>query len=463
MASNPPNTDPRVISATTDRLFETVEGLLGRPLNAAERLSFTTRLASINTSAVAPGDLISADLFNALRADINDLAVRLALVEDSIRSTASPPLITRIEPAGLRSGEEMTVFGRNLTAARLTLITVGGIDVPIGRIISGGDTVLVFPCPAIPGLSVTGIPVPVRIANGAGEAVQTFLIRGATSDGLVSGFAFGKPGLQLPSGAALPGPVAANTEYQLLYTINASASRAETFAVSPILATVSSGWTASIVAGDETIQVPQTVASVARTVRVQVRSGASGSASVRLRVRGTTDATAGADSDETTITVFASGPTAVTEITFGQLIKAIFSAKINVSGSTVIFGDESVGTSGTAANTHVVLFDVTVKPPAGATAAIVYQIGTPVISGGDGWEARLDMAPGSLSLTAPVDGVMKGTVRLALRFIGSFNPNAPTAFDRSVAIPVTGPGGVPARSMTINLRRRVDHTNPVPA
>ena len=104
MASNPPNTDPRVISATTDRLFETVEGLLGRPLNAAERLSFTTRLASINTSAVAPGDLISADLFNALRADINDLAVRLALVEDSIRSTASPPLISRIEPAGLRSG-----------------------------------------------------------------------------------------------------------------------------------------------------------------------------------------------------------------------------------------------------------------------------------------------------------------------------------------------------------------------
>lgn len=463
MASNPPKTDARVISATTDRLFETVEGLLGRPLTDAERLSFTTRLASINTSAVAPGDLITADLFNALRADINDLAMRLALVEDGVRSTPSAPIITRIEPAGLRSGEEMTVFGRNLTPARLMLITVGGIDVPLRRILSGGDTVLVFPCPAIPGLPTTGAPVPVRIANGAGEAVQLFVIRGATSDVLVTGFAFGKPGLLLPSGGALPAAVAANTDYQLVYTINASSSRAETFAVSAALTTASSGWTASIAPGGETIQVPQTVAAVARTVRVQVRTGASGSANVRLRVRGTTDANAGADSDETTITIGASGSTAVTEITFSQLIKAVFNAKINVSGSTVIFGDESVGAGGTAASSHVVLFDVTVKAPAGATAPTVYQIGNPVISGGDGWEARLDMTTDSLSLTAPVDGLMKGTVRLALRFIGSFNPTTPTAFDRSVAIPVTGPGGVPSRSMTINLRRRADHTNPVPA
>lgn len=456
------NSDPRVISATTDRLFETVEGLLGRPLNDAERLDLTTRLVGINTNAVAPGDLITADLFNALRADINDLALRFAVVEDGFKVTAAPPIITRIEPAGLRSGEEMTVFGRNLSPARLTLITVGGIDVPISRIVSGGDTVLVFPSPAIPGLAAAGGQVPVRIANGAGEAVQTFFIRGATTDVLVAGFAFGSPGLQLPGGAALTDPVAADTDYQLVYTINASSTRAETFAVSAILTTASSDWTASITPGDETIQVPQTVASVARTVRVRVRTGASGRATIRLQVRGTTDANAGADSGETPIAVAAPGPVAVTEITFGPLIKAVGAAKIGVSGSTVYFGNESVITGGAAPSEHVVRFEVTVNAPAGALAPTVYQIGTPVLSG-DGWEARLDMADPSPTVTAPPGGAAQAMVRVRLRFTGTFNPAAPTALDRTVAIPVTGPGGAPARTMTINLRRRADHANPVPA
>ena len=70
MATNPPPTTTRVISATTDRLFATVESLLGRALTDSERLSFTTRLAGLNTTAVAPGDLITADLFKIGRAHV---------------------------------------------------------------------------------------------------------------------------------------------------------------------------------------------------------------------------------------------------------------------------------------------------------------------------------------------------------------------------------------------------------
>lgn len=75
------NVDPQIITASTGRLIETVEGLLRRSLTDVERLNFTTRLVDINTTPVAPGDLITADLFNNLRADIDSLALRLAKLE----------------------------------------------------------------------------------------------------------------------------------------------------------------------------------------------------------------------------------------------------------------------------------------------------------------------------------------------------------------------------------------------
>jgi hypothetical protein len=274
---------------------------------------------------------------------------------------------------------------------------------------------------------------------------------------LVAGFGFGRPGLHLPGGAPLAGPVTANTDYELLYTVYASSTRAETFAVSAVITPSSGGWTASIVPGDESLAVPQTVTGVTRTARVRVRTGASGSASIRLLVRGTTDARSGAESDETPVFIGATGPDAVTEVIFGPLTKAALMAPIGVSGGTVYFGNESG-----AATDRVVRFAVTVFAPASAMGATRYQIGSPVISGGGGWEARLDNAPSDLSLNVPTGGVMQGVVRLALRFTGAFDPAMPTAFDRTVAIPITGPVGTQSRTMTINLHRRADHTNPLP-
>ena len=67
----------------------------------------------------------------------------------------------------------------------------------------------------------------------------------------------------------------------------------------------------------------------------------------------------------------------------------------------------------------------------------LYQIGDPVISGGAGWEARLDMAPGDRSLTAPAGGAAQGTIRVALRFAGAFNAAAPTTFDRTLSVSYT--------------------------
>jgi len=157
MATNPPATGARVVSATTERLFETVEALFGRPLTEAERLSFTTRLAGINTTAVAPGDLITADLFNALRADINDLALRIAAVE----ATNGGPLIDRILPVGtiIRAGSLITIVGRNFASApRMNKVLIDGAEVS-GIRLDSTPSELSLPVP----LTLVGLPRTVNI------------------------------------------------------------------------------------------------------------------------------------------------------------------------------------------------------------------------------------------------------------------------------------------------------------
>ena len=157
MATNPPRTHARVISATTDRLFETVEGLLGRPLRDDERLSFTTRLAGIATAPVAPGDLITADLFNQLRADLNDLALRLASVE----ATNGGPMIDRILPesATIRAGSLITIVGRNFASApRMNKVLMDGVEIS-GIRLDSTPSELSLPVP----LTLGGLPRSVDI------------------------------------------------------------------------------------------------------------------------------------------------------------------------------------------------------------------------------------------------------------------------------------------------------------
>ena len=168
MATNPPATDARVISATTERLFETVEALFGRPLTDAERLTFTTRLASINTTAVAPGDLITADLFNDLRADINDLALRLAAVEQG----TNRPVLSRAEPAGdITVGSVLTLVGSGfdpLNAVEPIIVRLGEQTISQFNIGSSAGR-LTFTVPdgfaALPRVVTATVQVGSRVSN----------------------------------------------------------------------------------------------------------------------------------------------------------------------------------------------------------------------------------------------------------------------------------------------------------
>jgi phycocyanin alpha chain len=106
MPSDLPNSDPGVISAPIGLLLETVEDVMRRSLSPSERLSISSRLAAINTRPVAPGDLITADLFNAMRADLNNLALRLARLESGQGNAANERAV-----AALLSNKQALIKG----------------------------------------------------------------------------------------------------------------------------------------------------------------------------------------------------------------------------------------------------------------------------------------------------------------------------------------------------------------
>ncbi|MFN6132487.1 MAG: hypothetical protein ACK46L_06200 [Synechococcaceae cyanobacterium] len=133
MATQPPFEHSQFITATPTRFHEAVEGLLNRRLTDDERLSLNTRLAGIKTHGVAPGDLITADLFNALRADLNDLAIRLALLERGTTVTPIYPVLTATDPPkGVHVGSVLTLVGSGFVPsnrAEATIVSLGNIRI----------------------------------------------------------------------------------------------------------------------------------------------------------------------------------------------------------------------------------------------------------------------------------------------------------------------------------------------
>jgi hypothetical protein len=177
MPTNQSATDAGVISATSERLFQTVEALFGRPLTDAERLSFTTQLAGLSFATVQPGDLITADLFNSLRADLNDLATRLAIVEQG----SSGPVISRAEPAReIEVGGVLTLVGSGFDPATApsplanTRVVLGGIVITQFEPGSGNNR-LILRVPE----SFTLLPLDVEavVRVGATSSSNPWLIR----------------------------------------------------------------------------------------------------------------------------------------------------------------------------------------------------------------------------------------------------------------------------------------------
>jgi hypothetical protein len=245
-------------------ILDALEGVLSE----AERQALFAELINLSPAGVAPGDLITAELFNNIMSDVNELMVRVAALEGGA-GTAKPPIITRIEPFTVTAGNEMTVIGENLTPSLLTLIEIGDTRIATNRLkLGSGSTRLIFNAPTMIGLPPAGAPVTIEIANAAGQAEAAFVLRPGESETLQM-----IPVFRLMS--VTPNQdIARTTTYTLAFEVDISSSHAETFTLVPTLAvTPATGWSVTV-QGSNQITVPLSAGSpVTRAFTLQLQTG----------------------------------------------------------------------------------------------------------------------------------------------------------------------------------------------
>ena len=108
--------------------MSTLLDALSSVLSPAERDALFENLLALRPQDVAPGDLITADLFNQILRDINDLMLRVARIEGN----TGGPVIDQIEPGDtdLPTGSRIKIRGRNLKPANAdTKVSFGSIEV----------------------------------------------------------------------------------------------------------------------------------------------------------------------------------------------------------------------------------------------------------------------------------------------------------------------------------------------
>jgi hypothetical protein len=165
MASQP-------ISSADAGTISLILDLIGDTLTPAQRTAIAAELTALRPEGVHPGDLITAELFNDMRGDINDLLTRMAALE----GTSGGPFIERIEPEGTDKAinTQLIIVGRNLKPDNLdTKVTIGDIVVT-DFFLDPDKKRLVLPVPV--GFTTLPVTVPVKVTTG-GKTSNSVSIR----------------------------------------------------------------------------------------------------------------------------------------------------------------------------------------------------------------------------------------------------------------------------------------------
>ena len=150
-------TDPGTISVPMSSILDALEGVLTED----ERTALFEQLIGLTPAGVAPGDLITAELFNQVLSDINDLMERVAVLEGA----AGGPIIDLLNPAKTVAVDTiLTVTGRNFNPEpRYNVVKIGDVEITQFRADST-PTDLIFMVPDM----FVGLPadLPVRVRDG---------------------------------------------------------------------------------------------------------------------------------------------------------------------------------------------------------------------------------------------------------------------------------------------------------
>jgi len=191
-------TDPSTITVPLSTILDALEGAL----TEEEQAALSQQLGLLNPAGVAPGDLITAELFNKFRHDIDDLIVRVSQLEGA----AGGPIIDSLSPSStIAVNATLVVTGRNFNAIRnFNTVLIGDVEITQFRSDST-PTSLVFPVPDL----FTGLPatLPVRVTT-EGRTSNALSITVTRPDQIQGGqYTFGAgqaPGGLIAVGAEVP-------------------------------------------------------------------------------------------------------------------------------------------------------------------------------------------------------------------------------------------------------------------
>jgi len=270
-------TDPGTIAVPMSSILDALEGVL----TEAERTALFEQLVGLRPAAVAPGDLITAELFNQMQSDINDLVRRVTLIESSSNTTPKAPIIHQIVPQLVHSGDELLVLGENLNPNLLSRIEVEDSGVPIASLKAGsGATPTIVDAPPVIGLPSGGATVILTIDNPAGSAQASYTQLPGIAAQIQANVAFVLKSVT-PSENLI-----ANKDYAFVIELQIHSSHDETFQLVPH---IDAGWTASVSGSDK---IPVTADSAVNGFTIQktvtVHTAANGSANLVLELKGTT-------------------------------------------------------------------------------------------------------------------------------------------------------------------------------
>jgi hypothetical protein len=379
---------------------------------------------------VRPGDVITADLINRMIRLINEHEALLASGTGTLK-------ITHVTPQVVRMGEELRVFGSGLEPAGLQHISIEGTDVPLASLTTRTDGLIAFPVPAILGIPDAGRTAALSVENrsGAADHASFFLLPGLPTN-LEASFTITRTGIS-PGGQ-----IAANTEYELTYSIEAFTSRDETYVLEPRLLGAPAGWTVSVKGGSNELLIRRSQPTPSTTsVVLVVRTGANGSGTLALGLRSRNFSTVTASSMAEPMAIGTAPEEPNPDIEF-------LSPTIQGNVQKYSFGSLYIRIDANVANQRATINPLQVR----LVRPGVYDIGDPVVSN-PAWTVTMLNDP--------------------LRFDTSGRPNAienirfrvnaaASAADATAEIPINGAGALPSGSFRLQLKLRPDPSNPSP-
>jgi IPT/TIG domain-containing protein len=274
-----PITDPGTISVPMSSIVDALKSTLKNVLTTDEQTALFAQLG-LSPGTVEPGDLITAELFNQILSDINDLSIRVAALE----GTAGGPIIDHIEPPGDKPvASKLTIVGLNFRPDDAdTFVSFGTVKIADFFLESDQSHIMVTVPVSLQGLPAD-VPVSVTCNGKTSNAVKIHVVPQVINPTGIPKVTY--------QGAPLP-QIKVGDTYDLTWQVSSQVNVAQSFDLVPTVNVQSGTANAAAWLAEIKLTPPGPVPlepgdSMSIAMKVKVPTGA-GVADVGLRAESTT-------------------------------------------------------------------------------------------------------------------------------------------------------------------------------